>query len=992
MRHIMPRLSLKSFSGFLNLGAWNAFFPVYRRVRTKDSVLKYRVGLSMHSVKQKSIVLGFTCLAACLAILILLRPNLLKQFPVLFEKEGNSLLMGIGISILTSTLATILSHYFFKILFIAKLRRELNSKASVETQNKEGNFDQGFAYCRFIKEGDVVNDFKFIHINKVLNAILSIQGAEGKKASELFSDHKSYLGCVFDSIQELEKTAQVIKLEYKSPNVDRWFGVTLYSPGPGYFCFQMEDALVSEKLSEQGALLAAIINTSKDAIFSKDVNGLITSWNPAAEKLFEYTQEEALGMPVKRLVPENLKHELELEESKIKQGENITFVETKRLTKSGQLISVALSVSPLTNKEGERIGASITGRNSTETKITESGINKSVSNHKAIFENSSEAFVLIDRNFILQEYNTKAQNNALLNQGSKKLHKGVYLIDCIALGRREGFLRLLERALAGETIEHEADCSSADENPYWLRCSFKPVLKNEVVEAVFLSLLDITKNRLAEAKLKESEGNLRAIFENSSQGFVLLDAEGKIKAFNQETLHLGLTLFGTKMQIGSPLFDFVAPSRIAFLNYALLKASQGETIEYRREFVLESLTCIWVEVVIRPVYSENKVIGSCISAIDVTEKVINEQEKEFDRKNLESLINNTNDLIFSIDRDFKLISYNKAFADFNQLEIGRPNIIGESMAQGGLTKHLFDTHLPLLKRAFDGETFTQVIKNAGHQYGWSEASFFPIVQNDDVIGTACFIRNITERIENERLINKNNEEKEKLFQILTHNVKDLQQFAYITSHNLRGPVANLLGLANLLDNYDLEDQTLIQILDGIKSSALRFDETIRDLSNILTIKDNPSAQVEELQFSKAIEQAKTQSAPLLKELNAKIMVDFSMTDTVVFNRAYFESIITNLLSNAIKYRAKERPLIIKITSQITENWIVFKFHDNGIGMDVNLHKEKLFKLYQRFHSIGEGKGLGLFLIKSQLETLGGAINVESTVNKGTEFILQFKKY
>lgn len=99
----------------------------------------------------------------------------------------------------------------------------------------------------------------------------------------------------------------------------------------------------------------------------------------------------------------------------------------------------------------------------------------------------------------------------------------------------------------------------------------------------------------------------------------------------------------------------------------------------------------------------------------------------------------------------------------------------------------------------------------------------------------------------------------------------------------------------------------------------------------------------------------------------------------------------NLLTNAIKYRSRSKPLKIEITSREEEDTVDLFFRDNGQGIDTELHKEKLFRLYQRFHDNAEGKGLGLFLVKSQIEALNGSIEIESTLGEGTLFKLRFKK-
>jgi PAS domain S-box-containing protein len=113
-------------------------------------------------------------------------------------------------------------------------------------------------------------------------------------------------------------------------------------------------------------LLAAIVESSDDAIISKDLNGIITSWNSAAERLFGYTSEEALGCPITMIIPEDRKHEEPAILERIKRGQRIDHFETVRQRKHGNLIDISLTVSPIRNAQGKIIGVSKTARDITE--------------------------------------------------------------------------------------------------------------------------------------------------------------------------------------------------------------------------------------------------------------------------------------------------------------------------------------------------------------------------------------------------------------------------------------------------------------------------------------------------------------------------------------------------------------------------------------------------------------------------------------------------
>ncbi len=129
----------------------------------------------------------------------------------------------------------------------------------------------------------------------------------------------------------------------------------------------------------------------------------------------------------------------------------------------------------------------------------------------------------------------------------------------------------------------------------------------------------------------------------------------------------------------------------------------------------------------------------------------------------------------------------------------------------------------------------------------------------------------------------------------------------------------------------------------------------------------------------------------LTNSGAIVKANFTCAEKVCFDAVYLESIFVNLVTNAIKYAAPGRPLELNITSHNKGDTIQVVFEDNGIGMNMDMVKDKIFGLYQRFHNNPESKGIGLYLVRSQLTTLGGNIVMESCVDTGTAFTLTFKK-
>ncbi len=226
-------------------------------------------------------------------------------------------------------------------------------------------------------------------------------------------------------------------------------------------------------------------------------------------------------------------------------------------------------------------------------------------------------------------------------------------------------------------------------------------------------------------------------------------------------------------------------------------------------------------------------------------------------------------------------------------------------------------------------------------------------------------------------------------ELLEYN-QQLEQFAFISAHNLRAPVARILGLGNILDLTSKNPDDNKIVYQKMVATATELDRVVRDLNTILEIRKNNSTLVSEINFLKELEKVMLYIGKEIEDTQSNVQSNFSKAPILVSVKPYVESVLYNLLSNAIKYRHPHRVPIIKVSTEIVEDYICLMVSDNGLGIDTELFKDKIFNLYQRFHSHVEGKGLGLYLIKTQIQALGGKIEIESKVNEGTVFRVYFK--
>ncbi|MDB4919143.1 PAS domain-containing sensor histidine kinase [Mucilaginibacter sp.] len=255
---------------------------------------------------------------------------------------------------------------------------------------------------------------------------------------------------------------------------------------------------------------------------------------------------------------------------------------------------------------------------------------------------------------------------------------------------------------------------------------------------------------------------------------------------------------------------------------------------------------------------------------------------------------------------------------------------------------------------------------------------------DKIIGLCCSVIKITTaklvKIEHARITDD-----------LVQRNKDLEQFSYIVSHNLRAPLANITGLAQILKQVDLSLNERTVTENFLFQSILKLDEIVMDLNHILQVRREINEKKEDIIFMELLRDVLTGFHLVIERENIRVLTDFSSAGELFTIKSYLYSIFFNLVSNSIKYRQQDKSLEIEIKSWIEGNKMMISFKDNGRGIDLGSKGKEVFGLYKRFHLDVEGKGMGLFMVKSQVKTLGGEMDVQSQSGVGTIFLIELPK-
>jgi PAS domain S-box-containing protein len=228
----------------------------------------------------------------------------------------------------------------------------------------------------------------------------------------------------------------------------------------------------------------------------------------------------------------------------------------------------------------------------------------------------------------------------------------------------------------------------------------------------------------------------------------------------------------------------------------------------------------------------------------------------------------------------------------------------------------------------------------------------------------------------------------KMLEIVNVQNNKLLNFAHIVSHNLRTHSGNIKSLLDLHKEGLLSDEDTMGNIQIVSDELFSTIENLNDLVSIYTENENNMQQLKINSFIEKVLDVLHDSVKLNKIQVLNYVPNFLK---VMCMPAYMESIMLNLVTNAIKYSDPKKEPKIVFTSEVNDEYVILNVKDNGLGIDLEKHKDSIFGLYKTFHKNNDARGVGLYLTKNQIENMGGKIEVESIPNFGTTFKIYFKK-
>jgi len=805
---------------------------------------------------------------------------------------------------------------------------------------------------------------------------------------------------------------------------------------------------VTERKRAEGtrAQLAAIVESTNDAIIGKTVDGIITSWNRGAEKIYGYTADEIVGKPITALAPPSRHAEIHEFLGKIRNGETVANYESERIRKDGTLIHVALTLSPISDASGRITGISTIARDITERKHMEEELRQASIYNRSLIEASLDPLVTISAEGKITDVNQATERatgrgrSELIGTdfsdyftepdkarvGYQQVFRNGFVTDyLLALRHRDGHV--------AEVLYNAS------------------VYRNEAGEVlgVFAAARDVTERNKAERELAELSLRNRLILDSSGEGIYGLDVDGrctfanpaaaKLFGFSVEELvgqHSHAMFHHTKAD-GSPYPAEECPMQAGYKQGLL---NRGIDLYWRKD-----RSSFPVEFVSTPIVEAGEITGAVVMFNDITERKLAEESLLRLNRELRA-ISNCNETLMRVEDEQALLDrichivcddagYRMAWVGYPEHDeartirpiawagveegyIEQASLTWRDTERGqGPTGTAIRTGESVSVQDFSSDPQAALWRDAALQRGYRSCISLPLKDEnantfgifniysalpntftpdeirllEELAGDMAFGINVLRaRIERQRAeaeVRRLNQELEqrvtdRTAELETAN-KELEAFSYSVSHDLRAPLRAIDGFSRIL----LEDY-----VDKLDDEGRRLLNVVRDntsrmaqlIDDILKFSRTGRAEmtVAEIDMEKL---ARDVFAELQKPWvdSTKLQIEIDRLPGAFGDSALIRQVFVNLLSNAIKFSRNRDPARIKVGFSIEGDEAVYYVKDNGAGFDMQF-ADKLFGVFQRLHAVTEfeGTGIGLAIVKRIITRHGGRVWAEGKVNEG----------
>jgi PAS domain S-box-containing protein len=552
---------------------------------------------------------------------------------------------------------------------------------------------------------------------------------------------------------------------------------------------------------------------------------------------------------------------------------------------------------------------------------------------------------------------------------------GINMLDCIP-DDADGMKAKLnfDKALRGEYFTEIEEYGDKGHLRTFYENRYGPV-KDQSGNIIGLSVfvIDISALKRTEQALKESKQQLRSVLNSIPDKLFKIDREGYYVDLVLKTseplkkTHISETLLpAISTQYVISIKQCLEQQTIKTINYTL--PEDGNIHSYETRFIP---------------FNQEEVLA-LVRNITPQKKTENELLK------LSLIAEHTSNAVIITDAHGRIEWVNDAFTRITEYSLNE--VIGKKpgpLLQGNETDLSVGSFMR--EKIYAKEPFTVEILNyskSGRKY-WIHINAQPIFEPSGQVTKFFAIEtDITERKDAEIKILEQNAKLTSITENLIRKNEQLEEFTQIVSHNLRSPIGNISALIEHL--HSVEDEADRQdIINHLKNSTASIMLTLQELNEVLKIKYAGHIAKEVIELETVFEKVRGMLTTQINKINAEVIYDFTAAPKVLYRSIYVESIFLNLLSNALKYFSPERKPVITFKSWVESDQVILEVSDKGLGIDLEKFGHQVFKLRKTFHRHPESRGVGLFLIKNQIEAMGGTISIASDTKIGTTFTINF---
>lgn len=294
----------------------------------------------------------------------------------------------------------------------------------------------------------------------------------------------------------------------------------------------------------------------------------------------------------------------------------------------------------------------------------------------------------------------------------------------------------------------------------------------------------------------------------------------------------------------------------------------------------------------------------------------------------------------------------------------------------------------LLNKEIDHCQFEKKYIHKNGQIVWAFLSVSLVWNSvDEAQFFVSHIQEITELKKLNSRLEERNSELENTQKALKRKISQLRDFAGIITHDVRGPAANIKKMLELHQS-SADGETRNKAYDFLKKISNDLTVNLNELIQVLQIHLEKEIPYSDCDLQNITDIVLIHFQENIEQAEAQIVFDFQIP-IIQYPKIYLQSILYNLISNSLKYTRKEVIPVIQISSFTKNNHTYLTVSDNGLGIDLNKFGKSLFQFKKSFHSGYDSKGIGLYLIRNQIEDLGGSIFAESEVENGTTITVGF---